>query len=345
MSTIQVGKSASGQLKAGAAILAAAQTTDTRLIKDRLAAFDRAQQGYANAYATLQEAQADLETAQAQFRTEQQGVVDALARALVADGQPLRNPFAGFGAATVSTFMHLPPDAAVKELPQLIATLRRSKTLGKLTLQALPAAEKATRALDQALARMDGLRTAAHNARATRDAVAQKWEAAFAALKRGARSAADDGAPTLYATLFDRPGRTNGKNNKPGTVSSATADRNAGAEPDAHNLTPRRKPTAARLGAVGPCRIPPHDSAGARANSAAAPAGAHRRLASIRKKRGNRRCTPMNVDVEFDAIHRLITKCIAMRFTALSSLCRSSDRRASAVPSHFRFGVSSLFSR
>ena len=113
---------------------------------------------YANAHATLQQAQADLETAQAQFRTEQQGVVDALARALVADGQPLRNPFAGFGTATVSTFMHLPPDEAVKELPQLIATLRRSKTLGKLTLQALPAAEKATRALDQALTRMDGLR-------------------------------------------------------------------------------------------------------------------------------------------------------------------------------------------
>ncbi len=37
------------------------------------------------------------------------------------------------------------------------------------------------------------------------------WATALAALKRGARAAADDGAPTLYAALFDRPGRSNGK--------------------------------------------------------------------------------------------------------------------------------------
>jgi hypothetical protein len=214
MSTIQVGKSAATQLKAGAAILAAARTVDTRLIKDRLAAFDRAQQGYADAHAKLLKAEADLETAQAEFRTEQEGVVDGLARALLADGQPLRHPFAGFATATPGAIMRMPPADAVKALPQLIATIRRSKTLGKLTLQALPAAEKATRAMEQAVTRMDDLRTAAHNAHATRDAVAQKWEAALGALKRGARAAADDGAPTLYATLFERPGRTSGKNHK-----------------------------------------------------------------------------------------------------------------------------------
>ena len=214
MSTTRVGKSAAAQLKPGAAILAAARTADTRLIKDRLAAFDRAQQGYADAHAQLLQAEAALETAQAEFRTEQQGVVDALARALLADGQPLRDPFAGFGAAPTGTLMRMPPGEAVKALPQLIATIRRSKTLGKLTSQALPAAEKATRAMDQAVTRMDDLRTAAHSAHATRAAVAHKWEAALGALKRGARAAADDGAPTLYATLFERPSRTNGKNHK-----------------------------------------------------------------------------------------------------------------------------------
>ncbi|HEX7407052.1 MAG TPA: hypothetical protein VF515_05305 [Candidatus Binatia bacterium] len=182
MSTIQVGKSAATQLKAGAAILAAARTVDTRLIKDRLGAFDRAQQGYADAHAKVLQAEASLETAQVEFRTEQEAVVDGLARALLADGQPLRHPFAGFGAATQGAIMHMPPGEVVKALPQLIATIRRSKTLGKLTLQALPAAEKATRAMDQAVTRMDDLRTAAHNAHATRDAVAQKWEAALGAL-------------------------------------------------------------------------------------------------------------------------------------------------------------------
>ena len=240
MSTIQVGKSAAAQLKAGAAILAAARTADTRLIKDRLAAFDRAHQGYADAHAQLLQAETALKTAQAEFRTEQQGVVDGLARALLADGQPLRDPFAGFGAATTGALMHMPPGEAVKALPQLIATVRRSKTLGKVTLQALPAAEKATHAMDQAATRMDDLRTAAHSAHATRDAVAQKWEAALAALKRGARAAADDGAPTLYATLFERPGRTNGKNHKTAQPAAPLAAPPAAPQPTA---TPGPSPT------------------------------------------------------------------------------------------------------
>ena len=127
---------------------------------------------------------------------------------------PLRNPFVGFGAMTTGTLMRPPPGEAMRALPQLIVTIRRSKTLGKSTLQALPTAEKATRAMDQAVTRINELRTAVHNAHATRDAVAQIWEAALGALKRGARAAADDGAPTLYATLLERPSRTNGKNHK-----------------------------------------------------------------------------------------------------------------------------------
>jgi hypothetical protein len=34
--------------------------------------------------------------------------------------------------------------------------------------------------------------------------------------------AADDGAPTLYATLFDRPARTNAKNHKPAPAPAPT---------------------------------------------------------------------------------------------------------------------------
>jgi hypothetical protein len=42
---------------------------------------------------------------------------------------------------------------------------------------------------------------------AARDAATPEWEASFAALKRGARAAADDGAPHLYKALFDEPAR------------------------------------------------------------------------------------------------------------------------------------------
>ena len=69
--------------------------------------------------------------------------------------------------------------------------------------------------MEQELARIDTLHGAVREARHTRDAVAQTWATDLAALKRGARAAADDGAPHLYPTLFDRPSRTNGKSAKP----------------------------------------------------------------------------------------------------------------------------------
>lgn len=214
MSTMDVGKSANAQLKAGAAILAAARTTDTKPVKDRLGAFDHAQQAYADAHGKMLHAEADLAKAQAQFRAEQKGVVDALARALVADGQSLKSPFAAFGAVTMGKLLRMAPADAAKALPELITTIRRSKALGKVTLDALPKVEKSAAGLQPALAQIEALATAVRNGRSSRHAVAQAWETALGALKRGARAAADDGAPSLYATLFDRP-RTKSKNHKP----------------------------------------------------------------------------------------------------------------------------------
>ncbi|MGD0949949.1 MAG: hypothetical protein ABSA52_21290 [Candidatus Binatia bacterium] len=222
MSSIHLRRSAGPQLKLGAAILAAARTADTRLIKDRLAAFEQAQRRYADSHGKVQQLETDLGKAQAQFRTDQQAVVDALARALVADGQPLRNPFGAFGAASMGVLMHMPPTDAAKALPELIAGMRRSKMLGKQTLQAVQGAEKVTRGLEQAVTRLETLGTAVRDARSSRDAVAPAWDAALGALKRGARAAADDGATTLYATLFSRPARANGKNHKPAPPAAPT---------------------------------------------------------------------------------------------------------------------------
>jgi hypothetical protein len=59
-----------------------------------------------------------------------------------------------------------------------------------------------TRLAEWALAPVAQLQDTVRDARRTRDAVAQGWESALAALKRGARAAADEGAPDLYPTLF-----------------------------------------------------------------------------------------------------------------------------------------------
>ena len=218
MATINIGTTATSQLNAGASILAAARTADTRLIKERIAAFERAQRAYAATQDRVNAAEARLATAQTslgELDADQDEAVDALARALVADGQSLKNPFGAVSSFTPRQLMGQPVAEEAKAMHQLAAAVQRTKGLSKASLQAAQAADKAAGAVEQQLAQMTKLQDAIRQARHDRDAAAQTWAAQLASLKRGARAAADDGAPGLYATLFDRPARTNGNGKSP----------------------------------------------------------------------------------------------------------------------------------
>lgn len=217
MATITIGTNAMSHLNAGASILAAARTVETRLIKERLAAFERAQRSYSAAHDKVAAAEAQLGTARTrlgELDADQDAAVDALARALVGDGQPLSNPFGAFGPLAPRKLMAQPVADEVKAIHQLVAAIQRGKSVSKPTLQAAQAAEKAARVVEQQLAQIEKLQASVREARHTRDAMAQGWAKDLATLKRGARSAADDGAPLLYATLFDRPTRPSTKNGK-----------------------------------------------------------------------------------------------------------------------------------
>ena len=214
MATIKMGSNATSQLDAGASILAAARTVDTRLIKPRLAAFENAHRAYSAAHDKVHAAEAQLATAQlhlGELDADQDAAVTTLAALLIVDGQPRTNPFAGFGAPAPGKLTALPVAEEAKTIHQLVTTVQRAKGMSKATLRAAQAADKAARAVEQALLQMEKLQNAVRDARHTREAVAQTWANALAGLKRGARAAADDGAPMLYATLFDRPHRPNGK--------------------------------------------------------------------------------------------------------------------------------------
>ena len=141
--------------------------------------------------------------------------MDTLARALVADGQPLRDPFAAFAGLQDGGAHAFGAGGSGQGAAGAGGGDPPQQGLGKGTLQAVQSAEKVTRGMEPALARLEALRTVVRDARATRDAVAQAWELALGALKRGARAAADDGAPNLYATLFERAARTSTKASKP----------------------------------------------------------------------------------------------------------------------------------
>ena len=199
MATINVGTTVNRQLNAGASILAAARTVDTRLVKARLAAFERAQRTYSAAHDKVTAAEAALDAATTRLTeldAEQDEAVDALARALIAEGQPRTNPFRDFGPLPPSKVMAQRNGHGAKAVHQLVTAVQRAKDAGKPTLQAAQTAERAARALEQQLAQIEKLRETLREARHT-------------------RAAADEGAPHLYTTFFDRPSRTNGKSAKP----------------------------------------------------------------------------------------------------------------------------------
>lgn len=221
MATMKVGNGPGTRLQAGAAILAAARAVDTRLVKERLAAFEHAHRAYAEAQRKVDGAEGQLSAAQSRVGERdavQDEAIETLARALVTDGQPRLNPFGAFGAPSPAALRRLPIAEETKAIHVLVAAVQRQKQVTKATLQAAQDLEKAVRATEQALAPLDKLEAAVRDLRQTRDAIGQTWENALAVLKRGARAASDDGAPQLYTTLFDRRSRPAAKNGKPAPV-------------------------------------------------------------------------------------------------------------------------------
>jgi hypothetical protein len=221
MATINIGTTVTSQLDAGASILAAARTVDTRLIKSRLTAFEHAQRTVSAAHEKVVAAEKYLNTARTrlgELDVDQGEALDLLAGTLIVDGQPRTKPFAAFGTPSPGALMKLRAAEKVNAVRHLVGAVQRAKGVSKPTLQALQAARKAAAAIEQELTSMDKLHGAVRDARHTCDAAVQTWLTAVAALKRGARAAADEGAATLYATLFDRPGRPNSKSAKPAPV-------------------------------------------------------------------------------------------------------------------------------
>lgn len=193
------------RLDVGASVLSAAGAIDTRLVKARLGRFERAHEQYVAAQRKVDAAEAQLSIVQARVAERdaiQDETVETLAKALVTDGRPRANPFDEFGAVAPGTLVRLQFADEAKAVHQLVAAVQRNKTVSAATTQAAQAADKAARAVEQALVPVLKLQDRVRDARRARDAVGQGWESALAALRRAARSAADDGAHDLYDTLF-----------------------------------------------------------------------------------------------------------------------------------------------
>ena len=133
--------------------------------------------------------------------------------ALIVDGLPRSNPFDPLGGPSPGALVKLAVADKVKLIRQLLGAIGRNRHL-RAAAQQVEQLDNAVRAVEQGMARIEKLRAALQDARHARDAAATTWANELAALKRAARAAADNGAPTLYGTLFERPSKPSTKSAK-----------------------------------------------------------------------------------------------------------------------------------
>lgn len=196
---------ATRRLKKGAAILAASEVVSVRLVQKRLGAFAEAQRTYAKAQRAVEAAEAALRANQGTLdacNVQQDAAVEALVRALITDGRPRTSPFAAYAMPAPSAIRQLPFADEAQAIHKLAGAMQQDHTLSKAAQRAAQAAEEAARKMDKAVVLIDTLRAGVRSARQTRSGAAKTWSLALAALRRGARAAADDGAPDLYPKLF-----------------------------------------------------------------------------------------------------------------------------------------------
>jgi len=192
-------------VRRGESILSAARAIDTSLVKARLERFERAHQDYADAHRKVEAAEGQLRMAEIRVETcdaVQDKAVAALAGALIADGQPYANAFAPFGALPISKLTRLLPRKEAEAVHDLVAAVQRDTRLSPTTQKAAQAADKAARAVEQALVPFQNMQKGVREARRMRDVHAQAWDTGLAALRHDAQAAARDGTPQVYAALF-----------------------------------------------------------------------------------------------------------------------------------------------
>ncbi len=198
----------SSRIEVGDAVFAAAETTDTKLVAKRLSTFRKAHDVLKKATDALNAAEEKVREAEqvvAEADTVQDGSIDVLANALIGIGQPRTQPFKGLSSVSPSKMQVMGYAKEAKALLALVGKVRKRKGLTPTVTAACKESERTAKAVIDALEPVDKLRKAESAARTRRNALTQSWETAYAALKRGAKSAEDDGAVGLFDTLFRDP--------------------------------------------------------------------------------------------------------------------------------------------
>jgi hypothetical protein len=205
MSILSLPRSQSDRVTAGDAVLEAAKSASAAPVAKRLAAFGKAHRAYAAAESKAESLGAKLAAAQvavAEADVEQDVAVVALAATLPGAGFKRTNPFGDLGFDPPTVVCQLGYAKEAKTVHALVRTLLKRKGLPPNVVAAAKRADAKATAVEAALEKAKVADAAWHAALTARNALAQPWETAFAALKLDARAAAREGAADLFDTLF-----------------------------------------------------------------------------------------------------------------------------------------------
>ena len=207
MATLPTAKAPGQRIEFGDALLDAARAVDTRLVKERLAAFERIHKAYRSATTKVEQAWQRLHRQQQQVAeadVAQDESAEKLASALAGDGLPRTNPFKKLGFDAPSKLIKLGYEKEARQLLKLVKKVTAgSEQFSKMSQSAARAVEKAAQTVLKAITPVSTLEKTYRAALVQRDALAQQWETAFAAVKRGVKAAEDEGAAGLFASLFE----------------------------------------------------------------------------------------------------------------------------------------------
>ena len=142
------------RLQIGASVLSAARLVDTRLVKARLARFEREHRLYVETDRKVTAMARKIQAARANLSRCDRVLaeaVEALACALIADGHRRRNPFAGFKVPSPSVLVRLPFAGEARVVHRLVAAVQQKTPVGPGTAEAARAADEAARAVEEAI--------------------------------------------------------------------------------------------------------------------------------------------------------------------------------------------------
>ncbi len=189
----------------GDAILAKAQMVDTKPIRARLSSFAETHRSYCAAQRKVDEAERQrLATDQRleQLDTAQIKAIEALAVALVNEGEPRSNPFERFTTCAPGQMKKLLYVDEVKAVREIVAAVNDNKSLLPATKALGDTAARAADALEAALPELDASERNLETARQMRDPLERDWDSSYAVLRSITRTIGKAEAPGLFGKLF-----------------------------------------------------------------------------------------------------------------------------------------------